>query len=119
MFEIIVMLFPLAFLAGFGLAVAGLVIHQVNRGKIKVSYSGAPRLTVDAKVISKRTQSNKNNTKTQFYATFQFESGDQLEMQLTYDQFAALVEGNVGKLTLKGMKFIEFQRNQFNVKFER
>ena len=43
-------------------------------------------------------------------ATFQFESGDRLELKIPRDRFGYLVEGDTGKLHFQGTRFLDFQR---------
>jgi hypothetical protein len=84
----------------------------------------SPRLIVDAVLISKRTDvshhhhdSNPNDgiamhssTSTSYYITFQFESGDRMEFQVSGQEFGLLVEGDRGKLTFQGTRYLGFER---------
>ena len=78
----------------------------------------APRLSVEAEVVAKRSarqrpMSNKRYSGrdyTNYYVTFQFESGDRLEMHIPWNQFGYLVEGDRGKLSFQGTRFLGFER---------
>ena len=79
----------------------------------------SPRLTVEAKVVSKRTDyhrgmNTRNNmhtaASTSYYATFEFESGDRMELELQGNEYGMLVEGDKGKLTFQGSRYLGFQR---------
>lgn len=78
----------------------------------------SPRLTVEAKVVAKRTafrrrMQNKtysHSGATSYYATFEFESGDRLELPLSGSEYGLLVEGDRGKLTFQGSRYLGFQR---------
>ena len=76
----------------------------------------SPRLTVPAKVVCKRDERrrhrNGNHThhRTYYYATFQFESGDRLELELQGHEYGLLVEGDLGKLTFQGSRYLGFER---------
>ena len=79
----------------------------------------SPRLTVEAKVVSKRTDYHRgmntgNNmhtaARTSYYATFEFESGDRMELELQGNEYGMLVEGDKGKLTFQGSRYLGFQR---------
>ena len=79
----------------------------------------SPRLTVEAKVVTKRTayrrtMSNKTDVysgaRTDYFATFEFESGDRLELPLKGQEYGMLVEGDRGKLTFQGTRYLGFQR---------
>ena len=72
--------------------------------------SSSPRVTAEATVVTKRTHVWGDHSRTDYYATFQFESGDRLELEVPYSQFGYLVEGDNGKLTFQGTRFLEFTR---------
>lgn len=81
----------------------------------------SPRLTVEATVVAKRGNTTRhhhngasghhyhtyNNT---YYATFQFDSGDRVELQMPGNEFGLIVEGDKGKLTFQGTRFLGFER---------
>lgn len=77
-----------------------------------------PVLTVNAEVISKRTQvkgrnnsnNNMNSTRTYYYVTFEVESGDRMELQVNGQEFGMLAEGDVGSLTFQGTRYQGFER---------
>lgn len=81
----------------------------------------SPRLTVDATVVTKRNQvthhhhNNANggmhsSSSTTYYVTFQVESGDRMELCVSGSEFGMLVEGDYGKLTFQGTRYISFVR---------
>ena len=79
----------------------------------------SPRLTVDAKIVSRRsdyrrTMSGKHNrhshSRTNYYVTFEVESGDRMELELQGHQYGLLLEGDSGKLTFQGTRFLGFER---------
>lgn len=80
-----------------------------------------PRLTVDAKVLAKRTNvkhyrrnrgPNHHYTNyTDYYVTFQVSGGDRMELQVQDWQYGLLLEGDEGKLTFQGIRYLDFQRN--------
>ncbi|MBQ4627771.1 MAG: DUF2500 domain-containing protein, partial [Clostridia bacterium] len=47
---------------------------------------------------------------TTYYATFQFESGDRLELAVPSSEYGMLVEGDKGKLSFQGTRFLSFER---------
>ncbi len=70
-----------------------------------------PRITTDAKIISKRTHVRGNDHYyTDYFITFEFESGDRSEMQVGEDQYGILVEGDDGKLSFQGRRFLSYLR---------
>ena len=82
--------------------------------------NNSPRLTVNAAVVSKRQNTdvhhhNNNGTmhtssSTTYYATFQFDSGDRLELCVSGGEYGLLAEGDVGELTFQGTRYLGFDR---------
>ena len=77
----------------------------------------SPRLTIPVTVVTKRTayrramrNSHSINGRTNYFATFQVESGDRLELELSGSEYGLLVEGDKGKLTFQGRRFLNFER---------
>lgn len=82
----------------------------------------SPRLTVDATVVAKRTNVSRHHhhngaghvghtsTSTTYFVTFQVESGDRMELRMDGYQFGLLVEGDRGKLTFQGTRYLSFER---------
>lgn len=81
----------------------------------------APRLTVEAMIVSKRDQMHRHrhhpgdamahtSYTTTYYATFEFASGDRIELPVPAADIGLLVEGDRGDLTFQGTRFISFVR---------
>ena len=111
MFGIIDFLFPILFLAVFGLAFGTIVGTLVKNGKQERKNNASPRLTSEATVVTKRTHVRGDHAHTTYFATFQFESGDRLELQIPRDKFGYIVEGDSGKLHFQGTRFLDFERH--------
>ena len=81
-------------------------ISQGNRN------NNSPRLTVSVTVVAKRTHVRHydDGSVTHYYATFQFESGDRLELHIPRNQIGYPVEGDQGNLTFQGTRFLGFER---------
>lgn len=103
-------LFPILFLAVFGLAFGTIVGTLVRQGKTNRKNDASPRLTSEATVVTKRTHVRGDHAHTTYFATFQFESGDRLELEIPRDKFGYIVEGDHGKLHFQGTRFLDFQR---------
>lgn len=84
--------------------------------------NNSPRLTVQAAVVAKRQNtdvhhhSNNNggmhtSTSTHYYVTFQFDSGDRLELHVPGREYGMMAEGDVGDLTFQGTRFLGFDRH--------
>lgn len=82
--------------------------------------NNSPRLTVRATVVSKRQNTDVHHhhndgamhtsTSTTYYATFQFDSGDRLELHIPGREYGMLAEGDIGELTFQGTRYLGFQR---------
>ena len=116
-----------------GLSVADVLIQDLSL--IHISVKGlsqwnknnhCPRLSVTASVVSKRTNVSRHShpnagdatgahgfhstTSTSYYATFQVESGDRMELSVTGTEYGLLAEGDRGKLTFQGTRYLGFER---------
>ena len=73
-------------------------------------------MTVDATVVSKRQHTshhhhnNHMSHSTSYYVTFQVESGDRMELHMSGMEYGMLAEGDYGKLTFQGTRYLEFVR---------
>ena len=115
MFE---MMFGLVFVLVIGVILVHLFqgVSQWNRN------NHAPVLTVDATIVTKRTQMSHHQTgtaesgmhmhsATTYFATFQVESGDRMEFAVSGNEYGMLVEGDKGSLTFQGTRYLSFQRD--------
>ena len=103
-------IFPILFLGVFGLVFGMIVSTLVKSSRENRSNSNSPRITADAQVVAKRTKVWGDHSHTVYFATFQFLSGDRLELEIPHSRFGYLVEGDKGKLTFQGTRFLEFER---------
>ena len=119
-FETMQILVPIVFLVVIGIiltmAVKGIIIWNKN--------NHSPRLTVDAVIVSKRedvsghshnmvgnsTGIHGYHTYTSYYVTFQFDSGNRLEFSIEGTEYGMLAEGDRGKLTFQGTRYLGFER---------
>ena len=102
------------------LAVTAVILTSAIRGLGQWhKNNNSPRLTVPATVVSKRTNVTHHNsggdaaqyhTSTTYYVTFQVESGDRMELRLAGNEYGLLVEGDRGKLSFQGTRFLGFER---------
>ena len=80
--------------------------------------NNSPRLTVNATIVSKRmdvthhhnSTTHTNSSSTWYYATFQVASGDRMELSIPTQDYGYLVEGDHGKLTFQGTRYLSFER---------
>ena len=110
MFSIMEFLFPLFFLGFF---VAFLIILLKNLKQWNKN-NHSPRLTVDATVVGRRNHRSgggqNSMAHTNYYITFQVESGDRMELHVPANEFGYIIEGDRGKLTFQGTRFLGFER---------
>lgn len=81
--------------------------------------STSPRLTVPAVVRTKRTQvgrtrgaNNMTHHHTRYFVTFEFESGDRLELMVDGSEYGLLAEGDCGMLSFQGTRYLGFVRDR-------
>lgn len=112
-------IFPLMFGGVFLLVIGMMIVMLVRSASEWSSNNSSPVLSVDAKVVSKRTNvsrhvnqaaTNLSHTSTVYYATFQVESGDRMELRMSGREFGLLAEGDHGKLTFQGTRYRGFER---------
>lgn len=104
MFDVI---FPMLFCG----VLFGVVFVFVRAIKGARENRTAPRLTVAARVVAKRYRFDDSFNR--YFATFEVESGDRLELSLTGPEYGQLAEGDEGRLTFQGNRFIEFEIVRF------
>lgn len=117
-FQIFKVLFFLVF---FG--ILGVFIFTAIQGLRQWNKNNhSPRLTVPATVVTKRTNVSHHHHNhgsngmhhtthsTSYYVTFQVESGDRMELHVAGHEFGLLVEGDQGKLTFQGTRYLGFER---------
>lgn len=114
-FDMFSMVFSLFFLLVLGIFV--FVFIQMFSQWNKNNHS--PRLTVDATIVAKRnhisrhhhgTDMHMHHTTSTYYITFQVDSGDRMELLVPGNQFGLLIEGDHGKLSFQGTRFLSFER---------
>ena len=116
-FNMFGIMFTIVFVLVMGMFVVTIVqsIGQWNKN------NNSPRLTVSATVVAKRTNVSRHHhnganghhhssTSTTYYVTFQVESGDRMELRMTGQEYGMLVEGDEGRLTFQGTRYLGFER---------
>ncbi|WP_455718803.1 DUF2500 domain-containing protein [Anaerosporobacter sp.] len=118
-FNSFIVIFFIIFALILGLFVVG-ILGGIKQWKIN---NNSPVLTVEAKIVAKRMKVRSsssslnddntmftNSSSTDYYITFEFESGDRLEFEVPGDEYGILVEGDLGKLTFQGTRYKGFTR---------
>lgn len=118
MFNVFPVIFMIAFVFILGIMVVG-VIQGAREWK---HNNDSPRLTVDAKVVAKRSSvhyHNHNNgvnnthshsSSTTYFVTFEVQSGDRMELRVPDKEYGMVVEGDRGSLTFQGTRYFSFER---------
>jgi hypothetical protein len=105
---------PLFFQLFFGfvsLCVIGVFGLVLIRGmSIWISNSRAEVRKTRCKVVDKRTEVWGDSARTTYYITFEFDDRTRTELPVPPQKFGLIVVGDVGELTYRGTRFIEFAR---------
>lgn len=112
-----IFMMPTLFNAFFILVISIIIIQLVRSLMQWQRNNASPVLSVAAKVVTKRLEVSHHNsgqaggshTSTRYYATFEVESGDRMELALSGKEYGQLVEGDLGKLTFQGTRFLAFE----------
>ncbi len=115
-------IFGIMFIAIFGI----IIVTIINNISTWNKNNNSPRLTVDATVVSKRTevvqqqhahggdmsgaQGYSTTVSTFYYVCFQVESGDRMEFGVKGKEYNMLREGDYGKLNFQGTRYLGFER---------
>lgn len=119
-------LFEIMFFVMFGLFFVVFIVTLLKGLGEWNKNNHAPKLTVPVTVVAKRTNVSRHrhanagdatgahgyhtSTSTSYYATFQVESGDRMELHVPDSEFGLIVEGDKGLLTFQGTRFLNFER---------
>ena len=122
-FPILFLLFPILFLLFIGMFFFALISNLRTWNK----NNHSPRLSVPAAVVAKRTDIShsdaanagdlsgahgyRTSTYTSYYVTFQVESGDRMEFEVDGSDYGLLVQGDIGKLSFQGTRYLGFERS--------
>lgn len=122
MFYLIEVVFPLMFIL-----VLVMVIFTFAKGIYTWHQNNnSPRISVSAKAVAKRQNTMHHNhanagdvsgahgyhviSNTTYYITFQVESGDRIELSVSGSEYGMITEGDEGKLTFQGTRYLMFER---------
>ncbi len=122
MFSVFPVMFGLVFVFVIGIFIVTAVrgVSQWNKN------NQSPRLTVEATVVVKRLDvshhhhTNAGDTtgahgytssSTRYFVTFQVESGDRMEFSVNGSEYGMLAEGDQGKLSFQGTRYLGFVRS--------
>lgn len=109
--QILMMAVPIVVIVGL---IAGTVVVNLSRWH---KNNTAPQQELKARVAEKRTSVGGRDEgqviapgyACWYYATFEVENGDPLELELTEQQYGRLNEGEEGILTVQGTRYLGFE----------
>ena len=117
-------IFPFFFMIVFAFMFVFIIIKIVKSAKQWNQNNNSPVLTVDAKVVTKRSdvsyRHNMNNSNdamnmgyssTTYYVTFEVQSGDRMELRVPDTEYGMLTEGDKGSLTFQGTRYLSYVRD--------
>lgn len=119
--DIMFTLMPIIVSLGF-VVVFGLIFVNIIRGIRTWKYNNAqPVLTVPSRIVAKRDRvtthhhnhgngMHQNHSSTSYYITFEVESGDRMEFLVRSQEYGMLAEGDLGRLTFQGTRYLGFER---------
>ena len=118
LFNISFIIFILLFLfssLSFGAVFVFIIIYMVKQ---KEKNDNAPRVTIEARVVDKRTVSHRHHNHHNHishrhyyhYVAFEFADGQRTELRVSQSEFVSLSVADEGMLTLQGTRFISFEK---------
>ena len=121
-FDAMFTIVPVIVVIGFIIVFGSILIRGVQGAAQWKKNNDSPVLTVEAEVVAKRLDvhthrragtehhARRTYSRTYYYATFQVESGDRMELEVPDSEYGLLVEGDRGKLTFQGTRYQGFRR---------
>lgn len=118
-FGMVFNLFPVMFVIVFVMIIGMFIFTAVKGIGTWNKNNNSPRLTVSAVVVAKRMDVSHHHsgshgehmsTSTWYYVTFQVESGDRMEFSVSGAEYGLLAEGDQGKLSFQGTRYLSFER---------
>ncbi len=102
MFTIVPLMVAAVFIFVFGM----IIFRGVRYAKDKT----LPVVPVHTKIISKRTHVWGEHSHTDYYATFELENGERMELAVPENKIGYLAEGDSGILSFQGNLYVDFKR---------
>ncbi len=123
-FNLLFGIMPFFFFIIFALVIGIIIVRLVRGAGQWKRNNDSPVLTVDAAAVTKRADvqhyhhsTGQNNmdsmsSSTTYYVTFEVPSGDRMELRVSDYEYGMIVEGDRGKLTFQGTRFLGFERSR-------
>lgn len=122
--DIMFSIVPVIIIIGFIFVFGTIIVRLIQGAGQWVRNNESPVLTVDATMVTKRTDVHNyhhntgvddmhhHTSSTTYYATFEVTSGDRLEFEVRDTEYGILVENDRGSLTFQGTRYLGFERNR-------
>ena len=123
-FNTVFAIFPILFLIVFIFIFVIVIANVVKSAKRWKLNNDSPVLTVNAKVVTKRSDvsyrhhnnmsdnsMNMGYSSTYYYVTFEVASGDRMEFQVADTEYGMVTEGDHESLTFQGTRYLSFVRD--------
>lgn len=115
-------IFEIMFFLVFAIIIGSFLVIMIKGIGTWNKNNHSPRLTVMAKVVSKRTDVSHHThvhadaaahstSSTWYYVTFEVDSGDRMEFSVTGPEYGMLAEGDTGRLSFQGTRYLSFERS--------
>lgn len=115
---------PVIVVFGFVVVIGLMVLRGVQGVQRWSKNNASPRLEAEARVAGKRMDVSQRHQQhpgtmagmdavystTTYYVTFEVASGDRMELRVQDADYGMISEGDYGKLTFQGTRFLGFQR---------
>ena len=110
-FDLIGSVFPILFIIVFAIVIVTFIVTAAKGLSQWHQNNQSPRHE-DVSVHHHNTGNGAGHIShsTTYYATFQVASGDRMEFQVPRREYGFLVEGDRGRLTFQGTRFLGFER---------
>ncbi|MGF7047410.1 hypothetical protein J2T13_001915 [Paenibacillus sp. DS2015] len=109
----------------FLVVIIGILLLSMGKGVRQWTRNNKqPILTVSSQIVSKRNEVRQHQqqndqmssyTRTSYYITFEVESGDRIEFSVDGEEYGMCAEGDMGRLTFQGTRYMGFHRKKFTV----
>lgn len=122
-FDLMEGLFPIFFAIVFVIVIGSFVLAAVRGASQWNKNNHSPVLTVRAKLVGKREKHSSKHyndpnglghtmSSTDYYLTFEVQSGDRMEFCVSGREYGLLAEGDCGELTFQGTRYHGFRREK-------
>jgi len=116
---------PVIVVMGFIAVICFMIVVAVKGGMQWNRNNNSPLLSVAVKIVAKRTSVSTHHhhhgndmsmhhmsASSTYYATFELENGDRMELRIPNKEAGMLAEGDTGRLTFQGTRYKGFERDR-------